>query len=581
VGRLTIVFLVILGFMSVGTVSQSAASVDEEGEKTYAISLTRTADLQEEIYELEDRKVLASPHLVGKGDYLWKILRKKGLLRRKNLKELLSILKKLNPSLKNLDLIHPGETVLIPLKIVPVGTARARTAGPPPEVKTVAVLKDMPFDLYTVRPGDSLTKVIQGRYDLPARTLYNEYLDLVKKLNPTLKNLDRVHPGQKIKLPIYSPRVVKKAIPVAPKERPGAPPPAEKVRAAGSHPLRKALGEILKEMGEEWIETGEHFVPLKSGGEIDLKAESYPIINLTNGRRVIVDLEHALPEGMAKLIEANWKNYRVVHLEKGEGLKTALDRILDACGYARIRRAGKPLTVGGEIPVQLTADWIVIPSEDPNRTGDILLITLADEQAATPRSIREYLAGVGVRVIDYPGGMGGEEEPLPEAPRMQAGNDARALVETVLTLLGEKFSRDMEIPVFQSRNADLKLTVKADFFMNRGGRDCVIDCTGLGADILRFLEKHRFRTLTLGSFKDAQRLLERLLAYLEVPFTPGPYRIPAAQREDSRNILLEIPGLTFRNAQGEVIFASKLELPAGIALFLHEKGYRNLKLPAL
>ena len=68
------------------------------------------------------------------------------------------------------------------------------------------------------------------------------------------------------------------------------------------------LGIIFAEMGEDWVQTGEHFIPLKSEGQIDLRAASFPILNLRDGLRVIVDLNNELPETMATLIESSWGN---------------------------------------------------------------------------------------------------------------------------------------------------------------------------------------------------------------------------------------------------------------------------------
>ena len=56
------------------------------------------------------------------------------------------------------------------------------------------------------------------------------------------------------------------------------------------------LGNIFVEMGEEWIQTGDHFLPIDSMGSINIKAASFPIIYLQNGQRVIVDLNNELPK---------------------------------------------------------------------------------------------------------------------------------------------------------------------------------------------------------------------------------------------------------------------------------------------
>jgi len=103
----------------------------EKDEETYSISLTQTAepesDTDQEIrvvekkesFSLEGKKVVTETYTVKKGDHLWQLLRERGLLEKKNLPELLAALKKLNSSFANLDVIYPGDKIVIPLTITP------------------------------------------------------------------------------------------------------------------------------------------------------------------------------------------------------------------------------------------------------------------------------------------------------------------------------------------------------------------------------------------------------------------------------------------------------------------------------
>ena len=159
-------------------------------------------------------------------------------------------------------------------------------------------------------------------------------------------------------------------------------------------------------MGEEWVQTGQHFIPLPSGGQIDLKADSFPLLSLRNGRRIIIDQHNQLPEQMTQLIESSWGQYRIVHLVDGDDLKAALERILAACDYPRVLRTGEPFVIDGPIRVKIQADWVVALSEQPSDTAPTtIVINLNQDQAAgTPWMVKDYLKSLGIRVIDHPGG---------------------------------------------------------------------------------------------------------------------------------------------------------------------------------
>lgn len=75
--------------------------------------------------------------------------------------------------------------------------------------KAVPQYPDLDLEDYTVKSGDSLTKVMKGRYNIAQKDLYNEYLQLIKRLNPSLEDLDTIYPGQTLTLPIYSPQIAR------------------------------------------------------------------------------------------------------------------------------------------------------------------------------------------------------------------------------------------------------------------------------------------------------------------------------------------------------------------------------------
>ena len=564
---------VLLGISCLG-VSQA-----QEAEKTYSISLTKTAGIEEDIYEVDNKKVLTEEYTIKEGEWVWQILRQKGLLKQRNLSEILSVLQALNASLGSLDLVHPGEKIIIPLKIAPVAGTSVIAASPPPVKVSLADLKDVDLENYTVERGDSLTRIIKGRYDIPKDYLYGEYLGMIKKLNPSIRDLNIIHPGQKIKLPVYSPQVVRKPIKMAmPQESEEKKEYVKEDKTESS--VSDDLGVIFTEMGEEWVKTGEHFIPLKSGSQIDLKAVSFPILNLQNGLRVMVDLNNKLPDKMAKLIESSWGNYRVLHLVEGDNLRSALDKILVACNYPKVSKMGEPLELGGDIPIRITADWIVKLSEkQSNNRPEFVAINLNEGPVTnTPWMIKEYLNSLGVKVIDYPQGGDKGTEVVENAATLNGGGEPASLVRAVLDLTDRSYSTGVEIPVDQKQKADFKLIIKADFFLKIKGRDAIIDLIGLAPEMISLLEDHKFSVLSMANEKDPLAMVSMILEFLDIEFQNGPHSFMAGNRDDSKNVKLTLPGVVFPDSRGNPVLATPLILPEEIAAFLSKRAYRILPL---
>ncbi len=562
----------------------STPSLPREQEKDYTISLVKTAHVKkEDIYEVDEKKVMAQEYTIQKRDYLWKIFRKKGLLRRNDTSELLSVLKKLNKSLRNLDLVHPGQKVLIPLKIVPIKGQRDNKGPFSEKVKTITPSSEINFERYTVRRGDSLIRIIKGRYNVPAGELNNKYLPIFRRMNPSIKDPDTIYPGQVVKLPIYSPEIVRGAIemPTSKGLEDKGEGEREEVKEEVS-PVANGLSEIFSEMGEEWIQSGEHFIPLKSGGQIDLMAKSFPLINLQNGKKIIVDLDNKLPDNMARLIMSSWVNYRVVHFEKGESLRSSLDKTLNMCGYPRIFKRGEPLELQGPITFRITADRIVELSDTrSDNRRDIVVINIKEANTPkTPQEIKDYLEGMGVNVIDYPpGNHGAFNGPgNSQVKTLRWGGDSRSLIETILDLSGRPFSTQVEIPVYQSRITDFKWIINADFFLNIKGRDAIIDITSLAPEIISFLKEHGFLVLSLAGERDPLDMVTKTLKFLDVQFDSSPHSFMTRSGDSPRNISLTLPGLVFAKPQGKGVLVTPQQIPEEIERFLSRMGYEILLL---
>jgi hypothetical protein len=566
------VFLICIVLLFAWTLAPALA---EEGEKTYAISLTKTAGLEQgKIQKVQDKKVLVTPYVVGKGEHLWQILRKKRLLKMGKIGEVLSVLRELNPALGNLDLIHPGQQVLIPLRIVPVaGAGRSR---PVIEEKiNVADLKNLKIENYTVQQGDALTRVVEGRYGIPSRKLYGEYLSLVKKLNPNIRDINMILPGQRIKLPIYSPELVRKPIIPERFQEEKQKPPKEKISL-----LANELAQVFSELGMDWMRTGQHFIPLSTGGHINLRAESFPLLNAPTGNRIIVDLYNDLPSMVSDLIQSSWDTYRIVHVTRKDDLRSVLTGIFGACGFKDSEGTNHPLQFGGDIRLRITGDWILpMPAGASEKGPTTAVLTLREPyMPAVPWMIQDYLEELGIKVVDYPAGESfpGEGDSKPHL--IKAPDDPVSRTEMILKRLGQKFTRSLDIPVYQSETADVKLLIKADFYLKAKGANSVIDFSGLGKKMVLFLKEHGFRVLLLHGLNDPLETLSGTLSFLGVPFEQGPHSFLACKRDQTRNIQLTLQGVSFKDAKARSILATNGILPDDVVAFLWQNGYEVLGL---
>lgn len=584
---------------------------------------------------MDDGSFQTQEYVVKEGEWLAKILREKGLIKEHNLPELLSILRKLNSSLRSLDMIQPGEKIIILVKVVPDNTLEEK--GP----------RKWRYKTYQVQRGDTLSQVAMGRYGLSREQFNREYLRLFSECNPSISDPNQLSVGQVVHLPYYPPqradaegtppapfqrdldasrqRVALNAptpidppqagqrIPSLPPKTPipspapvrsepeltkAPPPPSPEPWPASLKPvtlppeenrfhtetngkttiiLTDGLGTVVSRLGEEWVHSGEHFIPMTSGGHITLNATSYPIVRLQKGLTVIVDLHSALPQKMSKVLESTWSNYRVVRLSSRDDLRTALDKILHAFGYPKILKGDSPLNLGGNIPVSITGDWIVTPPETPSAKGpQFVVINLLDGRSqGVSLAIKDYLKRIGVEIIEYPEREEGSSDKHVTASARTA-TDAGTMIAAVLDLRGQTFKTRTNIPAYATRNKDFRFTVQADFYLEIKGRRHIIDVGGLDPDVVSLLKDAGISVLSLSRQEEPVSMLARLLEFLDVPFERGPHPFMAMGDDMSRNVKITLTGITFYDRNGSSVFATSLNLPPELVAFLAQRGYRIL-----
>ncbi|MFC1495425.1 LysM peptidoglycan-binding domain-containing protein [Thermodesulfobacteriota bacterium] len=547
-----------------------ALAADNE-EETYNISLVQTAEVDKEIVTVDDKKVLTEAHTVTKGDYIWNILRKKKLLGKSNLGEILSVLKKLNPSLTNIDLIHPGENIIIPLVVTPTGKGKTvfETDSEPIPLED---LKNLEY--YTVRQGDSLVKVINDKYDVPRKTLYTDYLEQLKKLNPHIEDIDTIYPGQRVRLPIYSPKIIR--APIKKVQKTDSPTDIQEKKRLTE--IGKELSELFGLLGEEWVQQGKHFIPLKTGGQIDLNTESYPMISLRNGIKVIVDLHDALPERMSDLIISNWDNYRIVHLKDRDTLNTALDKIFPECGYNKIYSREEGLVLEKDLKIEIMADWIIKLSPDlsPEKQNYVCINLINTESESLPPSLDSFLKELGIKMIDYPPDLVKGVISQKKAEQINTAGNRNIIIEKLLEIEGQTYSTGVDIPMYQGEGSDFNLVVKADYSFTRNKRDCVIDLKGLGTEIINLLNDHKFTVLQLSEEASIKGFATKTLSFLGLGYDDKDHLFHAFSGRGQNNISIIIPGVFFLDKNNLNNFISGITLPTEIIDFLSVKVDRLL-----
>jgi LysM repeat protein len=124
-------------------------------------------------------------YVVKQGDLLSKIVSQQfGSLSPDKEKALYKTIRSLNPKLKDKDKIFPGQVLVLPTL-----TEEDMVQEPPPDPT-----------MYKTKRGDTLFGILHRKLHTRG-PMAVKALKLVKQLNPGITNVNRIYPGQMLKLP--------------------------------------------------------------------------------------------------------------------------------------------------------------------------------------------------------------------------------------------------------------------------------------------------------------------------------------------------------------------------------------------
>jgi hypothetical protein len=315
----------------------------------------KTTYKQYSIYTDQGRDILCEPYVVQKGDWLYKIFKQKGEISENDFPFFISIFKQINPHIHDIDAIATGTRILIPLKIkekLDYAVDKDGTVKIPVvefhDTKNLSVPR-FSVQKHTTVPGDTVSALLDpvfldegGNITLEGQTLF--YL-----LNPHIKNIHRIYPGDRINIPLPSMQDV------SPPPRVSTVPTPVGI-SSGQLQRLKAYADTLN---GKLTHQGKLYFPGRNGRkEIQVDLSETPLIETDEpGKPILILPGHSshhplLDKAAQQSIASYWGNIRVLPMEaivpqrdplkpESSNLKTHLSRkqmvhILTQAGFDHV-----------------------------------------------------------------------------------------------------------------------------------------------------------------------------------------------------------------------------------------------------
>ncbi len=307
------------------------------------------------VHQYKKDKILCEPYRVSKNDWLYKIFRKKGEISEKDFPLFINIFKAFNPGINDIDAIHPGQTILIPLKKIQKNDFKETSPGvvDVPIVEFVSTSKALQHIIkrHMIKKGETISQLLDSEFLNKDGTINTRGLKALRLLNPNIKNVNCIYAGSFINLPsaVISSKYIKTRNKSIKKikykiihngneaDQNSAPALLKTSMVLKKHEkttltrkvfhIKRTLSTVLKDyasaMGGKLLCTGKLYFPRADRPDIVLDLESHPVIEVPGGKRIVI-IPHRRNIGpLYQSIGEFWKNLKIISLaEAVDYLKT-------------------------------------------------------------------------------------------------------------------------------------------------------------------------------------------------------------------------------------------------------------------
>ncbi len=537
------------------------------------------------------RDVLCDPYIVQKDDWIFKLFRQRGEISQKDFPEFISIFKRINPHILNINRILPGQNVFIPLKILPRDSMMGQSSG----IVTIpfVTIENIPETLknqsieYTVKEGDYLAKIIAQGYKIhntksydKKKRLYREGMKLFRLINPGVVDPNLIHTGQTIYIPnpsirnqpwykslfdafgniveeialddtVSSTAKVKTAVAALTRKEDIMPSPFEQL----AHALDARL-----------LNKGTYYFPMQGEDDFSLDLSRFPVIDLKNQSRIIFQEDDMddMQEYALSAVKSFWKNVIIVPASQESSLDQLFDSVINSIFKDSIKNKLSFSDKGME--VNITARWIIEKQlGDENKAHPVCINFIENQDERMPDSICRYLESQGIIVKDIiKDGKITKKYKKEDVKNRQFDKnitfinslEIKDIVNDLLKAMGYRYEQNINI-TFPYEG--IQVQALANLISLKDDAPLIVDFGNIYGEAIIAIKKAGMEVVRIDTGDNINTSIEKLLKGIRLDYTVNPMFF-VAKRPEKYNTSLTIPGFLVADSESNSILIATVPL---------------------
>lgn len=538
--------------------------------------------------------ILCEPYVVQKNDWVLKIFRQKGEIAHQDFRDFLGIFQRLNPHIKNINMIRPGQAIDIPLRKLEHGSLPGQASGvvtiPFVTLAQVEEVLHQHSQSYQIQRGDTVSQLIARRYGRYGSRAYKEGIKLFQGANPQITDLNRIFAGQRVYLPdpairdqawyasLYDEQgnlreAVDQSAPAPPaaepaKQRPPVLPAPEKnaITYTSTGPLAEAAATV----GGKLMDKGTYYVPRQGADDFEIDLSRHPLLDLQNDTKILFSSSPQIMDVDRETFQIYWPEAGIVDFDD----QSSVEEII-ASVFAAIQDDGEQASeVGFEdrgVQVTVRAKW-VRPQSDQRH---LCITPINDPSEQTPEAIRRYLEQNGIVLKEVlPGGnaVSGQAE---AAGRHAVKNilaltptSQKDFVQHLSQTLGFRYTPNVGVTF---PYAGIQVEAYANLLSTNSGEEVLVDFGDLYGDAVAAIRRTGLQVVQITAEDSYNNIVRKLMAGLKADYVENPTYL-SAQRPAQYNTAITVRGVVYRKGQDQQILLSAATLHPAVTDLLSANG---------
>ncbi len=542
--------------------------------------------------------IMCERYIVQKNDWVLKIFRQKGEIANQDFREFLGIFERLNPHIRDIDLIQPGQSIDIPLRKLEHGSLPGQASGvvtiPFVTLSKVEDVIQQHAKTYTVQRGDTVSKLIARQYGRFGSQGYQEGIKLFQAANPQVTDLNVIYAGQTVSLPEASIRdeswyaslydeqgnlrkTVNKNQPPAAEPKPvlRMVPPMQ-ARKEESRPDRQpgSLAQAAATVGGNFMEKGTYYLPRPGAEDFEIDLSRHPLLQVPDAPKLLFAKQGRIMDMTAENFERQWPDAKIVAYNEQSSTEEIIGAIFDALEPNDSGGQGAEISfIDRIVRVTVRSKWI-----KPESGQRHLCITpINDSGEKTPESLRRYLEQNGIILKEIlPGGetaatakeSAGQQRHAVKNVLALAPTSPKDFVQSLARALGFSYTPNVGITF---PYGGMQITAFSNLFSAGDGREVLVDYGDFYGDALTAIRNSGPQVIQIAPEDSYAGIVARLFKTMNLDYMVNPV-FQAVPRSSEFNTEISIDGVLLSTKQEKRILLTTDQMHPAVTDIVSSQG---------